>query len=170
MNTMLQDLIEHHIWANDTLLGYCEGLDAEELALTSPGTFGTVEETFVHVAANEEGYLRELHGVGVTGEMRATIFDGEVPRELASVRPVLAKTAEGWRALVRDWPQNAVREFTDDGEVEQLPISVFVTQVINHATEHRAHIRTILSANGLTPPEIDAWHWSEAVSAQGGTQ
>jgi uncharacterized damage-inducible protein DinB len=170
VNTMPQDLIEHHIWANDTLLDYCEGLDTEALALTAPGTFGTVEETFVHVAANEEGYLNELHAAGVTGEMRPTIFEGDVPRELATVRPVLARTANGWRALVRDWPQNAVREFTDDGEVEQLPISVFVTQVINHATEHRAHIRTILSANDLNPPEIDAWHWSEAVSSQGGAQ
>ncbi|MDQ4044430.1 MAG: hypothetical protein M3173_03155 [Chloroflexota bacterium] len=109
---MLQDIIEHHIWANDTLLAYCEGLTPEQLALTVPGTFGAVEETFVHVAANEEGYLRELHGVGVTGAMRATIFEGDVPRKIESVRPVLAKTADAWRALLWDWPDNAVRDFS----------------------------------------------------------
>lgn len=162
MHTILQDMIEHHIWANDALLTFCEGLDRDQLALTVPGTFGTVEDTFVHVAANEEGYLRELAGVGVTDEIRATIFDGEVPRELASVRPVLQNTAERWRALVRDWSDNAERAFEYEGQVERMAISVFVTQVINHATEHRGHIRTIVSSHGLTPPEIDAWHWDDA--------
>lgn len=165
MNTILQDLIEHHIWANDTLLAFCEGLAAEQLALTAPGTFGTVEETFVHVAANEEGYLRELSRVGVTGEIRATIFDREVPRELASVRPVLAKTAEAWRAVVRDWPQNAVKDFPWEGTVERLALSVFIGQAINHGTEHRGHIRAILSTHGIEPPTVDFWAWSEATAA-----
>lgn len=165
MNTILQDIIEHHIWANDTLLTFCEELSPEQLALTVPGTFGTVEETFVHVAANEEGYLHELAEVGVTEDIQTTIFDGEVPRELRVVRPVLAKTAEAWRALVRDWPQNAAKDFPYEGKVETMPISVFITQVVNHATEHRAHIRTIVSTHGITPPEIDGWSWQEARDA-----
>lgn len=167
MNTILQDLIEHHIWANDTLLTFCEGLSPEQLALTAPGTFGTVEETFVHVAANEEGYLHELAGVGVGPGMRATIFDGEVPRELASVRPVLARTAEAWREIVRDWAQNAVKDFPWEGNVYPMPISVFVTQVINHGTEHRGHIRAALSSNGVEPPMVDAWAWEEATKPAG---
>lgn len=167
MNTILRDLIEHHIWANDTLLAFCEGLTSEQLALTVPGTYGAIEETFVHLAANEEGYLKELHGVGIGGEMRATIFEGEAPRELASVRPVLAKTADAWRQIVTEWPQNAVRDFSWEGTTERLPISVFVTQVINHGTEHRAHIRTILSSNGMQPPDIDAWAWDEATHPAG---
>ena len=159
MNTILQDIIEHHIWANDTLLAFCEELSPEQLALTVPGTFGTVEETFAHVAANEEWYLRCLHGVGITDEMRTTIFDGEVLRELHVVRPVLAKTANAWRQVVADWPQNAVRDFPSEGKVKKLPISLFVMQMINHATEHRAHIRTIVSTHGITPPDIDGWSW-----------
>src|SRR5665811_1696901 len=80
VNTILQDIIEHHIWANDTLLAFCEKLTPDQLALTVPGTFGTVEETLVHVAANEEAYLHGLAELGVGDEMRATIFDGDVPR------------------------------------------------------------------------------------------
>lgn len=161
MNTLIQEMIEHHVWANDTLLTFCEGLTADQLALTAPGTAGTVEETFVHVAANEEGYLRELGGVGVGGEMRTTIFNGEVPRELASVRPILARTSDGWRTVVRDWPENAMKDFPWEGKVERMPISDLVVQVINHGTEHRSHIRTILSSNDITPPEIDVWAWQE---------
>jgi uncharacterized damage-inducible protein DinB len=126
-----------------------------------------VEGTWAHLAANEEGYLRELGEVGVGPGMRTTIFDGEAPRVLASVRPVLARTADAWRQVAREWPDNAVREFADEGEIAAMPISVFVTQVINHGTEHRAHIRTILSSNGLEPPEIDAWHWQDARASEG---
>lgn len=167
MNTILQDIIEHHIWANDILLTFCETLTPEQLALTAPGTFGTVEETIVHVAANEEGYLRELAGVGVGGPMQATIFDGEVPRELAVVRPVLAKTAEAWRRVVTEWPRNGVKDFPWEGSIERLPISVFVGQAVNHGTEHRGHIRTILSIHGIEPPTIDFWAWDEATKPAG---
>ena len=166
MNTILQDLIEHHIWANDALLAFCEGLPADQLSLTGPGAFGTVEETWAHIAANEEGYLKELAGVGIGQDIQTTIFDSEVTRDIQNVRPVLAKTADRWRAIVAEWPQNAVRDFEYNGEIERLSLSVFVVQVINHATEHRAHIRTILSSHGIVPPEIDAWHWAEATGQQ----
>jgi uncharacterized damage-inducible protein DinB len=162
VNTILQDLIEHHIWANETLLTFCEGLTPEQLVLTAPGTFGGAEETFAHVAANEEGYLKALAGVGVGAEMQTTIFDGDVPRTLASVRPVLAKTADAWRRIVTEWPENAVKEFPFEGNIYPMPISVFVTQVINHGTEHRGHIRASLSSNGIEPPEVDAWAWDDA--------
>lgn len=167
MNTILQDLIEHHIWANDTLLTFCEGLTPAQLALTAPGIFGTVEETWAHLAANEEGYLKELAGLGVGGEMRTTIFDDEVPRVIASIRPVLAKTADAWRGIVRDWSQNAVRDFPWEGKVYPMPVSVFVTQVVNHGTEHRGHIRSALSSNGIEPPTIDAWAWNDATNPAG---
>lgn len=45
------------------------------------------------------------------------------------------------------------------GDVYAVPTSVFLAQTINHATEHRSHIRTILSSHGITPPEIDGWLW-----------
>lgn len=166
MNTILQDLIEQHIWANETLLAYCDGLAPEQLALTAPGTFGTVEETWAHLAANEEGYLKELAGVGVGPDMRTTIFDGEVPRVLASVRPVLAKTADAWRQVVRDGPDNAVKDFPWEGTIERLPVSVFVGQAMNHGAEHRGHIRSALSSNGIEPPTIDFWAWNDAQPAR----
>lgn len=37
-----------------------------------------------------------------------------------------------------------------------------VAQALNHGTEHRAHLCTILGAHGTPPPQIDAWSWAEA--------
>lgn len=38
-------------------------------------------------------------------------------------------------------------------------------QVINHATEHREQIKSMLSALGVTPPDIDGWDYGEATNA-----
>ena len=171
MNTILQDIIEHHIWSNNTLLAFCESLPPEQLALTVPGTFGGVEATLVHVAANEEHYLQLIDSGGVPTGVNCAIFSGELPRELGSVRPVLAKTSEAWRDVIRRCPDNRLLDVSWEGEIVQLPLSVLVTQVINHGAEHRTHIRTILATHGVardvdegtTEPNIDAWAWNEAL-------
>ena len=38
-----------------------------------------------------------------------------------------------------------------------MPAMVLLIQAINHATEHRTHIKTILSQQGIQPPEVDSW-------------
>jgi uncharacterized damage-inducible protein DinB len=38
-------------------------------------------------------------------------------------------------------------------------------QVINHATEHREQIKSMLSSFGVTPPDIDGWDYGGAMNA-----
>lgn len=170
MNTVLQDIIEHHLWANDTLLTYCEGLTPEQLALTVPGTFGGTEVTLVHIAVNEEHYLRLIDQGGVPNGIRTTILNGEVPRELASVRPVFARTGEAWRDVVRRCSGNVMLQVEWEGNIEPLALSDVVAQVVEHGTEHRTHIRTILASHGIsesdadgtTEPDLSVWAWQVA--------
>jgi uncharacterized damage-inducible protein DinB len=42
---------------------------------------------------------------------------------------------------------------------------VIMVQVINHATEHREQISSMLSALGVTPPDLDGWTYGEATNA-----
>ena len=173
MNTILQDIIAHHIWANDTLLTFCEALTPEQLALTVPGTFGGAEETLAHMAANEEHYLQLIDSGGVPTGIRSTIFNGEVPREMGSIRPVLEKTGEAWRDVVRRCPDNHLLAVSWEGAINRLPLSVVVTQVVEHGAEHRTHIRTILATHGIardiedgtTEPDLSAWAWQDAREA-----
>lgn len=173
MNTILQDLIEHHIWANETLLASCEALSPAQLALTVPGTFGGVEATLVHLALNEEHYLRLIDRGGVPTGITTTILDGSVPRELGSVRPVLERAGGAWRRAVQQHPENHVLELEWEEAVELLPLSVIVAQVIEHGAEHRTHIRTILATHGVAPadsdgttePDLSAWSWQDAREA-----
>jgi uncharacterized damage-inducible protein DinB len=43
------------------------------------------------------------------------------------------------------------------GNVWHVPASIILVQAINHATEHRAHIMTIITQQGLEPPDLDGW-------------
>jgi uncharacterized damage-inducible protein DinB len=68
-------------------------------------------------------------------------------------------------ALVRDEPVKPPkpRLYTKDGYyVEPW---VVIVQVINHATEHREQINSMLSAQGITPPDLDGWSYGEATDA-----
>jgi len=42
---------------------------------------------------------------------------------------------------------------------------VVMLQVVNHATEHREQIKSMLSALDVTPPDIDGWDYAEANNA-----
>ena len=42
---------------------------------------------------------------------------------------------------------------------------VVMVQAINHATEHREQIKSMLSALGVTPPDIDGWSYAEVTKA-----
>jgi uncharacterized damage-inducible protein DinB len=46
-----------------------------------------------------------------------------------------------------------------DGTPRQVYKTVILTQVINHATEHRAQIMAILTQLGIQPPELDSWSY-----------
>lgn len=42
---------------------------------------------------------------------------------------------------------------------------VVMVQVINHATEHREQVKSMLTALGITPPDIDGWDYGWYVKA-----
>jgi len=44
-----------------------------------------------------------------------------------------------------------------NGTLHEVPKTIILTQVFNHATEHRAQIMTILTQLGIQPPDLDSW-------------
>jgi uncharacterized damage-inducible protein DinB len=42
---------------------------------------------------------------------------------------------------------------------------VVLLQAINHGTEQREQIKSMLTALGATPPDIDGWDYGEAANA-----
>jgi uncharacterized damage-inducible protein DinB len=38
-----------------------------------------------------------------------------------------------------------------------MPVSLYLLQAVNHGTEHRSQVATILTQLGIEPPEMDGW-------------
>ena len=57
MSNALLELFRHNTWATLQLIEHCQGLADETLDLTTPGTFGTIRETLLHLVGAEEGYF-----------------------------------------------------------------------------------------------------------------
>jgi uncharacterized damage-inducible protein DinB len=44
-----------------------------------------------------------------------------------------------------------------DGTPRDVPKTIILNQVINHATEHRSQIMTIMTQLGIDPPDLQSW-------------
>lgn len=46
-----------------------------------------------------------------------------------------------------------------DGTPRDVPKTIILTQVINHATEHREQVKVILTQLGIEPPDLQSWSY-----------
>ena len=86
-------------------------------------------------------------------------------RGAGTVRSLRLWWGKGLLALTRDETGEGLTtplQTTDGYVVEPW---VVMLQVINHATEHREQIKSMLTALGVTPPNIDGWRYGEAANA-----
>ncbi len=161
-NPVLVAMFEHHNWSNLQIIDFCSTLSDEQLALTAPGVFGSVIDMIKHIFANEAHYLGFLDGCDpIAGLSQRGPFPG-----WNTIRTVAEQSGNALIAFAASLEGDPIQRSIDRGEPFAIPTSVFLTQVIDHATEHRSHIRTVLSSNRIAPPEIDGWTWLETLPKQ----
>ena len=56
----LQTVLGHHTWATLRLIDRCLELPAEQLELSTPGTYGTIRETLTHLVGADARYQHRL--------------------------------------------------------------------------------------------------------------
>ena len=145
----LAKIVEHNNWANMQIIQACYALSDEQLdAQPHSATKGNIRETLTHLVRSQAGYLSLLT---LPVEKR-----NYAPLEFAELQESARKSGEGLLALARgeQEPFSTRLQTTDGYYVEPW---VVLLQVINHATEHREQIKSMLSALGVTPPDIDGW-------------
>jgi len=153
----LEKLFEHNNWANQRIIEACYALSNEQLdAEPQSVTMGNIRETLTHLVGSQAGYL-SLLTLPVDGR-------GHKPLEFAELQESARKSGEGLLALARgeNKPLGNPLQTTDGYHVEPW---VVMTQIINHATEHREQIKSMLTALGITPPSIDGWDHGETQNA-----
>ena len=150
-NNFLEKLFEHNNWANLQIIQVCSALSDEQLdAAPQSATMGSIRSTLLHLVSAQQGYLRLLTLPLETRRDAVKIAFDELQESVT-------RSGEGLLALTRDLSNNLPTtqlRTRDDFFVEPWVIMV---QIINHATEHREQINSMLSALGVIPPELDGW-------------
>lgn len=148
----LTTIFRHHLWANQTLFEMCAGLTDEQLDASVPGTYGTIRGTLEHIALAERGYFSRTS----TGE-RYHRPEDDPPLTMDVLLASITNTGTDFLAWIDRVDAEDTVMIDWDGTPRPVPKTVILTQVINHATEHRAQIMVTLTQLGIEPPELDAW-------------
>jgi uncharacterized damage-inducible protein DinB len=152
----LLKLFEHNNWANEKIMQTCFTLTDEQLdAQPQSATKDNIRGTLVHLVSSQRGYLALL-----------TLPAEERPRTPVSFNELqdsLSSSGNGLVTLVRD-RLNTLPDRLQTKDEYFVDPGVVLIQVINHATEHREQIKSMLSSLGITPPEIDGWDYGFATN------
>ena len=153
----LAKMFEHNNWANQKVIEACRVLSDEQLD-TEPQSAvrGNIRDTLIHLVTSQRGYLALLT---LPVDQRPTS-----PLEFTDLEESVRTSGEGLLALANGerHPFEA-RLTTRDGHFTEP--WVVMLQVINHATEHREQIKSMLTALGVAPPDIDGWGYGLASDA-----
>ena len=148
----LETLFNHNLWANQQLLECCIDLTDDQLKASVIGTYGSIQETLEHIVGSEQAYFIRIS----TGKQYRrppdppawTIKEMEdLLQESGQGLIEWAEKVEGNDTVLLDW----------DGTQREVPKTIILTQAINHATEHRAQILTILTQLKISPPDLSSW-------------
>jgi uncharacterized damage-inducible protein DinB len=155
---VLVKLFEHNNWANMQIIQACSALGDEQLdAEPQSATKGSIRLTLVHFVTSQRGYLALLT-LPVEARPRDPLAFDEL-QEAARI------SGEGLLALARDEPGKRLTKQLQTKDGYWVEPWVVMVQAINHATEHREQIKSMLSSLGVTPPDIDGWEHGEVTNA-----
>lgn len=147
----LAKIFEHNNWANLQIIQACSTLSDEQLdAEPQSATKGSIRGTLSHLVTSQRGYLALLT---LPVEKRPG-----TPLAFAELEESARTSGEGLLALARGEKNPSDTRLTTKDAYYTEPWVVML-QVINHATEHREQIKSMLSSLGMTPPDIDGWDY-----------
>jgi uncharacterized damage-inducible protein DinB len=145
----LVKLFEHNNWANEKIIQACYALSNEQLdAEPRSATQGTIRGTLTHLVSSQRGYFALLT-LPVTERPTNPLEFADLEESARTSGNGLLELARGTRKPLESRLRTRDKHYTEPW--------VVMLQVINHATEHREQIKSMLSALGVTPPDIDGW-------------
>lgn len=158
MTSILVRIFEHNRWANLRAVEACAGLTDTQLDLTVVGTAGSVRQTLMHIAGAEQRYVMRL------SDRQPTYGEHDGWPGAAALGQALGESGQLLVELAVGADPDEVLVGEDQGRHADLPAALIYVQAINHATEHRSQIATILSQQGLEPPDFSGWAWNTTSS------
>ena len=154
----LEKLFEHNNWANLQIMQACSALSDEQLDSEPQSvTKGTIRRTLVHLVSSQYSYLRTL-----TLPLEERLDSPTVA--FAQLQESARMSGAGLLALARgeQKPLKSQLQTRDGYYVEPW---VLMVQIINHATDHREQIKSMLTTLGVAAPDIDGWDYGLVTNA-----
>jgi uncharacterized damage-inducible protein DinB len=153
------EAFRYHKWANLHLLRACAELTPEQLEMTSPGTYGSVAATFLHLLGGEQRYIRRFTGAEPQISERHE-FPG-----IAALIGLAERSADELIEIAgRSKPDDQL-DSTYDERRYQMRSGVVLLQALHHGNDHRTHICTILGAHDIPYGDMDVWAYGEATGS-----
>ncbi len=153
----LEKLLLHMAWANQYVLASLEQLSDSDWQLKLTEDDWSIQELANHIVLAAGGYAHKISGVAVS-----TGLNQEMVIPLATLQVYCAQADEILR-IESHKPDEIITYTREAGSVDRSR-STIISQLINHATEHRAQISNTLKVHGiriLDLDEIDLWAYSD---------
>jgi len=151
---LLTEFFRHNAMMNRRLVEACRQLSPEQLGATATGTYGSIGATLVHIANSQEWYAVRL----LDTERLERLPEDPFPGFEALAERFAHGDAQLEMAATHARQDRQVQVTGDDPPgTWWMPVSLFLLQAVNHSTEHRSQVATILTHLGVEPPEMDGW-------------
>jgi uncharacterized damage-inducible protein DinB len=158
MDLMLE-FFRHNTMMNQRLVEACRQLSPEQLGATVTGTYGSIGSTLVHIANAQAGYAARL----LDTERPERLPEDPFPGFEALADRFAHGDAQLEEAAAGGGRDRRVQVTGDDPPgTWWMPVSLFLLQAVNHGTEHRSQVATILTQLGVEPPNMDGWTYIDA--------
>lgn len=158
--SVLMVLFDHNAWANLKLIDFCEALSDKQLDTSGIGTYGSIRDTLWHIVGAEMSYVHRVNGKLPDARLSRDQFPG-----FAVLKQVARWTSEELLQLALSTRVDSiVKERSSDSKTAvQYKLASLIMQAINHSTEHRTQVSTILTQLGLEPPDMSGWQYMDEI-------
>jgi uncharacterized damage-inducible protein DinB len=157
----LETIFSHNLWANLRLFEECNKLTDEQLDTSIIGVFGSIRDTLLHIVKAEQGYFSRIS----TGK-RYSYPEDTSQMTISDMVAAVKITGESfieWASKIKEF--DTVR-IDWDGTPRDVPKTIILNQVINHATEHRSQIMSIMTQIGIEPPDVSSWSYFDEIESR----
>jgi uncharacterized damage-inducible protein DinB len=159
-NTALAEMYRHSLWSTLRLIDACEKLTDDQLDRSLSGTYGSIRSTLLHMLGAEDRYVARIRGKQPGPRIEDEPFPG-----FDALRASAERTGNALIDICENLQEDTVLRGTWRGEPYEYPIMTLIIQALNHATEHRTHIGSLMGYQGIEPPDSDGWEYGDQVLA-----
>ena len=155
-NSVLRVLFDHNTWANLKLLDFCEALSDEQLDTSVPGSYGSIRDTLQHIVGSEVSYVHRVNGKLPAERPTRDRFAG-----FAVLKQAARWAGDELLALALSARADTIVQEVEPPAVVRYKLASLMVQAINHSTEHRTQVSTIITQLELAPPDMTGWQYME---------